>query len=275
MLLERISSGVSYITRGSRLALADPMGEIGRMTAYLDKRRDRSAWRAIGRSPSDFYAADLDWASPLHAMLGIPAECQEADEFPAVWDDMCANIGVRGHGDQSHAALSLAFDANKYLLRALWCATRHTRPERVVETGVARGVTSRVVLEALARNGNGHLWSIDLPHPANDQLGVAVTAALQPRWTLLLGTSKALLPGLLEERGEIDLFVHDSLHTGRNVEFELRLAWQHLRSGGLLFADDVHQNLGFHEFVRAENVSSWFVGCRARKDLLWGVARKP
>jgi hypothetical protein len=35
--------------------------------------------------------------------------------------------------------------------------------EKVVETGVAHGVTSRFILEALSRNGDSHLWSIDLP----------------------------------------------------------------------------------------------------------------
>lgn len=34
-------------------------------------------------------------------------------------------------------------------------------PEKVLETGVARGVTSRVILEAMSINGTGHLWSID------------------------------------------------------------------------------------------------------------------
>ena len=36
---------------------------------------------------------------------------------------------------------------------------------KVIETGVARGVTSRIILEAMALIGSGHLWSVDLPHP--------------------------------------------------------------------------------------------------------------
>ena len=38
-----------------------------------------------------------------------------------------------------------------------------TCSRKVVETGVAHGVTSRFILEALERNGRGFLWSIDLP----------------------------------------------------------------------------------------------------------------
>ena len=208
-------------------------------------------------------------------MLDESAECDEGDAFSAVWNDMAWTIGVLGQGEQTHVQLSWRFDPNQNLLRAAWCSTRHLQPERVVETGVARGITSRVLLEGLARNRTGHLWSIDLPHPANYQLGRAVTPSLKSRWSLLLGTSKALLPDLLTELGEIDLFVHDSLHTGRNVEFELRLAWRHLRSGGVIIADDLHQNLGFQRFISAENVCSWFVAGRGNQSLLWGCAKKP
>jgi len=36
----------------------------------------------------------------------------------------------------------------------------------VIETGVARGMTSRVILEAMTVNNSGHLWRVDLPHPS-------------------------------------------------------------------------------------------------------------
>lgn len=48
--------------------------------------------------------------------------------------------------------------------------TLHTRPEVVIETGVAHGVSTRIVLEALTQNDLGHLWSIDLLHPFNHRL---------------------------------------------------------------------------------------------------------
>jgi len=63
------------------------------------------------------------------------------------------------------------------LVRAIWCLTRHLRPKTVVETGVAHGVTSRCILEALTRSGDGRLWSIDLPPLERDwrkQVGMAV-----------------------------------------------------------------------------------------------------
>jgi hypothetical protein len=47
------------------------------------------------------------------------------------------------------------------------------------------------------------------------------------------------------------MFVHDSRHTERNLLFELRHAWARLNRGGVLIADDVDLNCGFHKFRAA------------------------
>lgn len=101
-------------------------------------------------------------------------------------------------------------DGEPGLARAAWCVVRHLRPSTVVETGVARGVTSRVVLEALEANGDRQLWSVDLP-PASaprlhTQIGMVVSESVRHRWTYVRGSSRHRLPGLLADRGQIDLF---------------------------------------------------------------------
>ena len=104
------------------------------------------------------------------------------------------------------------------LVRAIWCLTHNLQPAKVVETGVARGLKSRFILEAMECNGTGHLWSIDLP-PTNPELqrqvGAAVEDRLRDRWSYIRGSSRRHLPGLLHELGQIDLFLHDSLHSER------------------------------------------------------------
>jgi predicted O-methyltransferase YrrM len=57
------------------------------------------------------------------------------------------------------------------------------------------------------------------------------------------------LPEVLSRLGTIDLFVHDSLHTERNVRFEADLAWSVLRPGGAMVIDDIDSNGGFQSFV--------------------------
>jgi hypothetical protein len=119
---------------------------------------------------------------------------------------------------------------------------------------VAHGVTSRFILEALVRNGQGHLWSIDVPPLESawkNHVGIAVAPPLRSRWTYIKGTSRLRLPELLRKLGEVDLFIHDSLHTERNVRFELDQAWGALKPGSALVVDDIDANWGFRSFTQS------------------------
>jgi hypothetical protein len=76
-----------------------------------------------------------------------------------------------------------------------------------VETGVARGVTTRFILEALDRNGSGDLSSVDLPpvleEGLHEEIAIAVPEANRDRWTLCRGSSRQQLPALLDRLGSI------------------------------------------------------------------------
>ena len=165
-------------------------------------------------------------------------------------------------------------DGDRAFAEAVWCIVAHLRPSTVVETGVAPRVT-RVILEGLERNGNGHLWSIDLPavdsalHP---EIGIAVPQRRRLRWSYLSGTSRERLPRLLTGLQALDLFVHDSLHTGRNLRFELESAWAALRPGSVVVADDIDHSLGFRSFVETARPSAWLAARHVTGAGLWGVA---
>src|SRR5262249_49343405 len=116
---------------------------------------------------------------------------------------------------------------------------------------VAHGVTSRFILEALEKNGVGHLWSIDrqpLERGLYSQIGIAVGNRFSNRWSYIKGSSRRRLPALLSKLGTIDLFIHDSMHTERNVRFEVERAWKALRPGGAVVVDDIDLNRGFGSF---------------------------
>jgi hypothetical protein len=114
-------------------------------------------------------------------------------------------------------------------------------------------MTSRFILEALDRNGSGHLSSIDIP-PLDPvlraQMGMAVDDRYRARWSYVEGSSRRRLPALPRKLGQIDLFIHDSLHSERDVRFELDRAWPILRPGGAIVVDDIDANDGFHSFNR-------------------------
>jgi len=101
----------------------------------------------------------------------------------------------------------------------LYCLTRALRPEVVVETGVANGVSSAFILKALDDNAKGRLYSIDLhcregiSVPPGKQLGWVIPKHLKLKWNLMLGESTKVLPGLLRKLGSIDIFLHDSRHS--------------------------------------------------------------
>ena len=77
---------------------------------------------------------------------------------------------------------------------------------------------------------------------------MAVGGGHSDRWTYIKGSSRRHLPGLLDALGQIDLFIHDSLHSERNVRFELDRTWPILGPKGALVVDDVDANWGFQLF---------------------------
>jgi Methyltransferase domain len=205
------------------------------------------------RVPADLYQAEEDWDRRVHELLGVPWPCATGLEFTTLWPKIMAeleNKGIRVGPETLYGNN----DGDAGLARAVWCLTRHLRPRNVVETGVLHGVTSRFILEALERNGIGHLWSIDLPpmEPVwQDEIGIAVGDRLRPRWSYIRGTSKRHLPRLLSKLGQIDIFVHDSLHSEQNVRFEVDRAFAAVRPGGAIVVDDIDANWGFRTFTQA------------------------
>ena len=52
---------------------------------------------------------------------------------------------------------------NEAFFIPLYFLVRELKPEKIIETGVHRGVSSLFILQALEDNGKGELYSIDLP----------------------------------------------------------------------------------------------------------------
>ena len=165
-------------------------------------------------------------------------------------------------------------NARVELARLCYAICRAVQPEVVVETGVGYGVTSAFFLQGLAMNQKGHLWSIDLPplgEDADGQCGILVPKDLKSRWHLPRGRARRLLPEVISKLSAIDVFLHDSLHTYRNMSFEYRTVWPALRGGGVLLSDDVAMNRAFERFAAGPGVG--FVAVDGEAS--FGVALKP
>lgn len=263
-------SRTGYVRRAAAAVARDPSEGIERVIENVRKR-------LVDRRSTPSYAPRDDWEETLHGWLGAPLPCPERAAFGAAWTAATSALEARslrvGRG-----AYGGWDDADPALARAAWCLTSHLRPAKVVETGVARGLATRCMLEALHRNGAGHLWSIDLP-PLIDagleaQTAAAVDERSRLRWSFIRGSSRRRLPALLGELGSIDLFVHDSMHTDRNVRFELAAAWRAVRPGGALLVDDVEQSGAFAAFTSATAGQRSVVGRAADGSALIGAIVK-
>jgi predicted O-methyltransferase YrrM len=240
------------------------------------------ALMAAGKSARVLYEVTEDWAERLHMALGVPWPCEAAASFGHLWDAIVAELTARGArvGIASYARWN---DGDRAFGEAIWCLVAHLRPKTVVETGVAHGLTSRVILEGLDRNGSGHLWSVDLPavdSALHSEIGMAVPEGMRSRWSYVQGTARRRLPRLLGKLREIDLFVHDSLHTGPNQRFELESAWAALRPEGVAVVDDIDHSLAFPTFLGEARPRAWLTARHITgpgmldSDGLWGLAVK-
>jgi hypothetical protein len=230
-------------------------------------------WHA-GRERPDF-VVDKDWDESLHTLLGAPWPCPEDRVLQEVLADIETLLAARGwaFGRDTYAWYA---DADRSLCRATWCAALHTRPEVVIETGVAHGVTTRVILEALERNQLGHLWSIDLPFPLDNRLhgetATVVNDACRGRWSYIEGSSRKRLPSLTARVGSVGLFVHDSLHTAKNTLFEMEQVASAMAPGGVMLVDDIGSHMGFATFAARHLEYQTIVCPSADRHGLFGIA---
>lgn len=139
-------------------------------------------------------------------------------------------------------------DASLSLATLCYALCRARKPEIVIETGVGNGITTAFILQALKLNGAGELWSIDLPPLGSNGSGHLVPKDLKSRWHLIKGRTREKLPALAGRLGSVDLFVHDSLHTYRNMRFEFETVWPYLSPGGIIVSDDIAMNRAFEDF---------------------------
>ena len=264
-----VGGRVTYAGRATVAVVRRPYEGIERAVERVAEKLDR-------RNALPRYEATGDWEARLHGQLGAGWPCKDAAEFDLVWSDTTKRLHDRGLR-MGKGAFGGWDDGDRSFARAAWCLVAHYRPRVVLETGVGRGLTSRCILEGLIRNSQGHLWSIDLPPLIARRLaletGLAVDDRCRGAWTLVSGSSRRRLGALVRELGGIDMFVHDSSHTTRNLRFELDRVWPVLRPGAFSLVDDIDVN---RVFATSQDVANavHVIGPHEERAGLFGIARK-
>ncbi|GAB4519587.1 MAG: hypothetical protein OHK0046_28700 [Anaerolineae bacterium] len=162
---------------------------------------------------------------------------------------------VAAYAREPWAAISLA-DASRIKLYGMpemdrvtlytlvWAQGAHTS----VETGAASGMSAMIILSYLAAQQAGRLISVDVETPENPEYGGLIPAEFRPWWELRLQRETPVLPEILGELGEIDFFLHDSVHTAKHMLWEYELAWPYIKAGGCLASHDVYFSTAFDAF---------------------------
>ncbi len=144
-----------------------------------------------------------------------------------------------------------------YRLDIWYVLIRVVQPQTIVETGLGQGASAVTSMLALRKNAEenedsqGKLWTVSYPDTEYQHSdGVLITCdaeyrKLWPEWTLVEGDSLQELPGLLQQLGTIDMFLHDSNHTLPHMIAEFNLAYAVLRKGGVIASDDAQIPIPF------------------------------
>lgn len=245
----------------------------------------------VGRLRSASFADVKRWVSTFPAVVSAPSTLPTAEAirrvFPGTSPEQARALEAEFSGDHSLLSdLEAAMQRrrNHQLVWQEWhpflySAIRIMKPKVVFETGVFDGRSSVLILAAMSRNQSGELVSIDLPARgtipgATDKMfkgaqtnlpegcdpGWLVPERLRGRYRLHLGDSRELLLSLLEQYGNIQVFLHDSLHTYEHQTFEYRTAWPYIEEGGLLMSDDIFWSAAFHRFSKKSGVQYVNVG---------------
>ena len=166
---------------------------------------------------------------------------------------------------------SINSDSRKFLYH--FC--RASKPEKIVETGVAYGISSTYILKALEDNKFGILYSIDSvfrPWQKVEMIGSIIPNELRNRWKLILGKSTEKLTSLLNELNGIDIFIHDSSHTYENMMFEFDIAFKKIHKNGIIISDDILSNDAFYNFTKKKNLENHIIKVQENSGL--GVIKK-
>jgi predicted O-methyltransferase YrrM len=166
---------------------------------------------------------------------------------------------------------SVAWDDRNFVF--LYIIVKFLKPKVIIETGCNMGFSSTFIALAVKENNNGCMfYTMDIGgvfEPWEDftfvksrkqkinfeklknmpppQVLSLVPQDLREHIVLLNGSSKDILPGLLKENKEVDIFFHDSEHSYRNIIWESLSAIPYIKKGGYLLVHDVVLNSAFKD----------------------------
>jgi len=207
---------------------------------------------------------ELDANALLHK-LGVNSE--EIKQFSGEFAELEAALSKRVFSAKLNYLDSFKIESGSAFI--IYSIIRKIKPDKIVETGVANGVSSYYILHALLINGRGSLISIDISH----EVGSLLTEEEKKNWELIVLSkpSKAKFIKAISQIGKMDIFLHDSDHSFNWQRIEYNSAYIQIRPNGFLMSDDIDSSYAFLDFVE-KNKCQAFVLFDKRK--MFGIVPK-
>jgi Methyltransferase domain len=157
-------------------------------------------------------------------------------------EDDKALAGHLTKGMSSNPRRGICAREPRWARRLGWYAiVRAVQPDHVVETGTHLGLGSCAIAAALLRNGRGRLTTIDIDPNAGYLIGGPWADVIECR----TGSSVKQLA----ELADVDIFLHDSLHTYEYETAELAAVELNLRPDAIILSDNAHESSALSDWA--------------------------
>jgi len=150
--------------------------------------------------------------------------------------DYCSFIQER------HGFFDSAYDMGDLALHAMVGIIYFYGPKKILETGVAAGKSSAIILSAIALSkSDAKLVSTDI----TEKCGILIPEVLKVNWDfrLLRGNLRRAFRKLVQNVPELDMFIHDSNHSIKWENFEVETVFKNCPKVRFVLVDDVHPSI--------------------------------
>jgi predicted O-methyltransferase YrrM len=161
---------------------------------------------------------------------------------------------------------------NNYAVEIIYFLIVNFKPNIILETGVAAGLSSRCILEAIKKNSKGVLYSSDFPYfrlnNPEKYIGIMVPEELKKNWRLeILGDVKNIKKFKSEiNHADIIFYDSDKRYSGKINFFKSINSL--IKSNTIIVVDDLHNDSFFLEYVKEMKCKNWFIVESKRKHIV-------
>jgi hypothetical protein len=219
---------------------------IGQSVDWLVRDRETTNFtydlHALNHDQLCWYVAAVSGAKIGH----VRAWVQELEDDRELFDHVTTRLS-------SNPRRGICATEPRWARRAGWYALiRATQPDHVVETGTQLGLGSCAIAAALLRNGRGRLTTVDIDPEAGHLIG--------GRWADVIDQHTGSSTDLLAKLADVDMFIHDSLHTYDYETEELAAVEPNLLPDALVLSDNARESAALSDWAERTGRHFLFFG---------------